>query len=228
MVYLAMTAAELRNCDALPDHIAWMACHFSPYATGLTNVPSSLPPNSLLILNDRTPVCGHDPTQIAETLHGAVEKYRCSGILLDFQRADQEETFAIVDQVLTLPCPVCVAQPYANGRNCPVLLPPIPLLKTVNEYLQPWQGREIWLELALDGASISVTETGSMLSNLGVCTDDSFPFRDDPLHCHYGVKYDQSEATFNLKRIKSDLQSLQIAAEELGVTQFVGLWQELR
>ena len=49
---LAMTAAEL-GAAPLPSHPAWMACHFSPYSTGLTNLPPKLPQDSLLILNDR-------------------------------------------------------------------------------------------------------------------------------------------------------------------------------
>ena len=41
--YFAMTAAEIRGCSALPAGIAWMACHFSPYGTGLSNLPPELP-----------------------------------------------------------------------------------------------------------------------------------------------------------------------------------------
>ena len=49
--YLAMTASEFAKADPLPPHVAWMACHFSPYDSGLTNLPRKLPTNSLLILN---------------------------------------------------------------------------------------------------------------------------------------------------------------------------------
>ena len=42
--YLAMTAAEMTQAGSLPRHSAWMACHFSPYSTGLTNLPDRLPP----------------------------------------------------------------------------------------------------------------------------------------------------------------------------------------
>ena len=47
--YLAMTAAEMIGSTFLPQKAAWMACHFSPYSTGLCNLPSALPPGSLLI-----------------------------------------------------------------------------------------------------------------------------------------------------------------------------------
>ena len=42
--FLAMTAAEFRKKEDLPDKIAWMACHFSPYGLGLSNLPQRLPP----------------------------------------------------------------------------------------------------------------------------------------------------------------------------------------
>ena len=59
--YLAMTAAEMAGTAPLPRYMAWMACHFSPYSTGLTNRPAKLRQGSLLILNDRTPIHCHDP-----------------------------------------------------------------------------------------------------------------------------------------------------------------------
>ena len=67
-LYLAMTAREFRICKTVPANMAWMACHFSPYGTGLSNLPTSLPPGSMIILNDRTPICGHDPELIAAQL----------------------------------------------------------------------------------------------------------------------------------------------------------------
>ena len=53
--FLAMTAAETRNHSVLPPKIAWMACHFSPYGLGLSNLPQRLPPHALLLLDDITP-----------------------------------------------------------------------------------------------------------------------------------------------------------------------------
>lgn len=227
MVYHAMTAAELRHCDAIPEGIAWMACHFSPYGTGLTNIPASLPTGSLLILNDRTPVNGHDPIRVAGLLQQAVVDLNCSGILLDFQRPGCEETAAIVEKIVTLPCPVCVSHLYARDLDCPVFLPPVPLLKTVEEYLAPLGGREIWLELALDGCTVKVTENGCVTSPLPPGTMPECHHCDMQLFSHYGVIFDQKEAVFTLKRTKNDLENLMKSAEKWGITQFIGLWQEL-
>ena len=58
---LAMTAAEMSSAAPLPEKIAWMACHFSAYSLGITNIPASLPKGAMLILNDRFPCQGHSP-----------------------------------------------------------------------------------------------------------------------------------------------------------------------
>ena len=113
--YLAMTAAEFAATENLPEHVAWMACHFSPYGTGLSNLPHSLPPGSLLILNDRIPIYGHDPNRIGQQLLESAEIIHCSGLLLDFQRADVEESLRLAAHLISaLPCPVAVSDCYAD------------------------------------------------------------------------------------------------------------------
>ena len=137
-IYLAMTAAELRQNPPKSNEIAWMACHFSPYATGLSNCPKQLPPGAMLILNDRTPVCGHDPALVAAQLQDLVENLKCSRVLLDLQRPGESLTESIVDAVLSaLPCPVAVSECYGRDLTCPVFLPPVPLLMSPEDYLAP-------------------------------------------------------------------------------------------
>lgn len=67
-LFLAMTAAEFRIAAEIPAHPAWMACHFSAYGTGISNLPRELPAGAMLMLNDRTPICGHDPEDVAKPL----------------------------------------------------------------------------------------------------------------------------------------------------------------
>jgi DNA-binding NarL/FixJ family response regulator len=73
--FLAMTAAEIRNISVFPGKIAWMACHFSPFGLGLSNLPRALPVGSLLMVDDVTPPRRHDPVFIAEQI-SAVEQSR--------------------------------------------------------------------------------------------------------------------------------------------------------
>ena len=120
-LYLAMTCAEIQNCHSLPAHIAWMACHFSPYGNGLSNIPQQLPEDSVLILNDRIPPQGHDPKLVAAQLAQTAEKHSVARILLDFQRPDYDETAAVVSEVLQVaPCPTAVTPAYASQHTCPV------------------------------------------------------------------------------------------------------------
>ncbi len=222
MLYLAMTAAEIAENSALPTPIAWMACHFSPYSTGLSNLPKALPPNSMLMLNDRTPIMGHDPDLIAEQLAASAREHLCSRILLDFERPG-EPVQAVIEAILqAAPCPVGVSEIYAGDYSCPVFLPPVPMTKTVEEYLSIWQGREIWLEAALDTQAVTVTAQGSRISPTPA-PQAPLPFADEALHCHYGLTLSGDKAVFTLHRTQEDL--LQLID---GSPCCVGLYQELK
>lgn len=226
-LYLAMTAAEFRTATSLPPKIAWMACHFSSYGTGLSNLPERLPPGSMLIVNDRTPICAHDPQIIAWQLSEAVKALKASCVLLDFQRPDCAETAALV-RVLTsgLPCPVGVSELYVGELACPVFLPPVPTDTQISDHLLPWQGREIWLEAALCGQVITVTEDGASAAPLPYGAVPESGHREEALHCHYKAETSDS-AVFTLWRTRDDLNALLQAAQQYHVTQCIGLYQEL-
>ena len=223
--YLAMTAGEMLGSSP-PPRLAYMACHFSPYGTGLSNCPAFLPESSLLMLNDRTPIAGHDPVQIAGQLEAMVESFSLQGILLDFQRPGYEEAQALADFLVeALPCPVIVSAPYTT-ENAPVFLPPAPLDVPICEYLQPWQGREIWLEAALDGLEITLTAQGAACTPLPFPQPHDGEFHDKDLHCHYHIRTEKDSARVQLRRTRTDVDTLLQEAESLGVAAAVGLWQE--
>lgn len=225
--YLAMTAAEIASAPSLPRKLGYMACHFSPYSTGLSNLPRQLPPDSLLLLTDRTPICGHDPELIAWQLSDCAKANHCRGILLDFQRAECAETARLVRHLASaLPCPMAVSHLYAGQSDCPVLLPPVPPDTLSADHLAPWQGREIWLEASLDSLCITVTPKGTRFSPAG-SDNEPLPHRDDRLHCHYRTEVSPEEVVFTLRRTPEDLASLLEEAEALGVSLTVGLYQEL-
>ena len=223
-IYLAMTAAELRNHSVLPDHVAWMACHFSPYGTGLSNCPATLPPGSMLILNDRTPVYGHDPQRIAEQMCELAAQLGCSRVLLDLQRPNEPATAAIAKAVSSvLPCPVAVSAWYAGELTCPVLLPPVALLKTPQEHLLPWKDREIWLELARDTACYTITEAGCRRET--AVASGEFPHTDPALCCRYRIAEEENAVRFHITQDQGLL--LEQLTKMDNVTCLVGLYQEL-
>lgn len=225
--YLAQTSGEFSN--HLPDiwRAAWMACHFSPYSSGLTNLPKQLPRGSLLILNDRIPPMYSDPGKIYTTLEQIITAQNCNALLLDFQQPDCKPLLDIVKRLIKLPCPVAVSLPYAKNLSCPVFLPPVPLLTPLRDYLSPWSGREIWLEAALSSARITVDTQGSKSESVP-CADQPLPFRDDELYCHYKIALHDDTATFHLQRTRQDLDALLNQSAQYGVTTAVGLWQELK
>lgn len=226
--YLAMTAAEIANNPDLPPNIGWMACHFSPYGTGLSNMPPELPEESLLILNDRTPIHGHDPEQIAAQLCACMEELHCAALLLDFQRPDCEETKALIKFLLqAIKRPVVVSDVYAEEQDCPVFLPPVPPSVGLETYFSPWKSRDIWLEIGLDGEQITLTEQGSISIPLPHLTAHETGFSDSKLHCHYKIDVTDTQAQFTLWRSKEDLEDLLSEAEAFGIAATVGLFQEL-
>lgn len=227
-LYLAMTAAEISCTQALPARCAYMACHFSPYGTGLSNFPRSLPKGSILIVNDRTPVQRHDPELIAAQLTQLAEEWEVTGILLDFQRPGSHQTTQIARAILSAPpCPVGISECYAQDFSCPVFLSPPPLDRPLSEYIAPWQGRELWLEAALDAQIITVTPQESRAEPFFSPDSIQYPHQDPRLHCHYKIETGPSTARFTLQRTPDDLTVLLQEAETLGITQAVGLYQEL-
>lgn len=227
--YLAMTAAEMEAFSALEGWTAaYMACHFSPYSTGLSNIPASLPPNAMLILNDRTPICGHDPERIEQQLSNSVKELACDSVLLDFQRPDKDETSALCRHLVqTLPCPVGIAEPYAAELDCPVFLSPTPLDLSLEEYIRPWHGREIWLDIAPDAACIAVTETGSSAARLPFFSPPDNAFTEETLHCCYRTEVTENEVRFHLWRDLPQIKALVNHAEALEITKCIGLYQQL-
>ena len=225
--FLAMTAAEICAASSLPPGIAWMACHFSPYGLGLSNLPKELPPGSLLMVDDITPPRRHDPRLIAQQLSECVETLRCHGILLDFQRENCLKTQSIANNlVAALPCPVAVSAHYANDLACPVILPPVPPSVPLETHIAPWKGREIWLELESAGQIITLTKKGAEVCSLPYPDLKKPGFADSELHCHYTIETTEKSAGFTLWRTNEDLEQLLKQAETLGITQAVGLFQE--
>ena len=227
--YLAMTAAEM-EAFSVPENAfpAYMACHFSPYAIGLSNVPTGLPAESMLIVNDRTPPWGHDPVQITRQLLQLFEQVRFSCLLLDFERPEVAECQRLCQEILRqLPCPVGVSEGYAGELDCAVFLGPPPLDQTLEAYTAPWKGRELWLDVAPEAACITVTENGNCMASVPFSVPPENTFTDDALHCRYRAKVFENEIQFHLWRDLQQIEALTEHAKSLGITKCISLFQEL-
>ena len=227
-LYLALTAAEIPHIASMPNFCAYMACHFSPYTEGISNIPQTLPPSSMLILNDRIPCDHHSPDLVAGQLAATVEQLRCKCVLLDFQRPPEPETSIMVHSILqSLPCPVAVTEVFATGSSCPVFLSPAPLHMPLDAYLEPWQGREIWLEAALCQEQITVKNTGTDFHPVFPTQQLEGGFYDQKLLCRYHTVISDDRITFTLFDTQDTLHQKLEFAHSLGVARAVGLYQEL-
>lgn len=225
-LFLAISQQEMASCPHIPQNSAWLGCHFSETTPDLVGLPIGLPENSFLILDDSVPITNHNPERIAQLAARIVSDWNCKGIVLDFQRPPREQSVRMVQALLSLPCPVGVAEPYAGGLDCPVFLPPIPTTCVPEEFLKPWCGREIWLDLSFSSEQISVTGKGSHTVPRPPL-DKPLPHRDEKLCCHYGVEIFDDEVRFTLRRTREDLQLLAQKCATCGATLAFGLYQEL-
>ena len=221
-VYLGLTEGEFRKVSPLPRKTAWMACHFSPNSTGISNLPRRLPEGSLLILDDSAPIQGHDPGRVRDELTLLLEAHRCGALLLDFQRSGADEIVRSLSE--GLPCPVAVSSLYGTMTQGPVLLPPVPPFRLLEVHTLPWVGRELWLELSPEGCLVRLDEKGARTEPWWA--EGELPFRHDPLKCHYRAELLSGIAIFRGHRTAEDLEELLKEAEGLGVTAALGLWQE--
>lgn len=226
--YLALTAAEFTNIDNLPEKCAWMACHYSCYGTGLSNMPHQLPEGALLILNDRTPPDRHDPKRILDQLKELTEALRPDGILLDFQRKNILLNRKVAE-VLTagLSCPVAVTGEYAHALNCPVFLEPPPLHMDLASYIAPYAGREIWLEAAPETRKYTVSADGCTLEDMPGEPLPEPAFAEESIFCRYHTQILEDAVVFTLQRTVQELNALLSQAHRLGITKAVGLHQQL-
>lgn len=227
-LYLALTAAEMRSVQPVPQLFAYMACHFSPYTQGITNLPSTLPEGSMLILNDRMPCQAHSANLVAQQLCDAVSNLHCESVLLDFQQPPDSQSEAMVQAIVSaLPCPVAVSAAHGRKLTCPVFLPPCPPHLPMAEYLAPWQTREIWLEAALCQEEAIVTPNGTEFITVFPTRIPDSGFFDDTLCCQYSIRVQKSQITFSLYETPQTLRRKLDQADSLGVTRAVGLYQEL-
>lgn len=226
--YLAMTAGEIAGVSALPPYPAWMACHFSSYSTGLSNLPQALPTGAMVIVNDRIPVQGHDPDEVVSQLQAVDKKQAPAYFLLDLQRSADPQTMQIVRAVAdAFGDRVGVSEAYAQGLGCPVFVGACPLRVPLSKHLEKWAGRDIWLEAALETEIVTVREAGSRIEPAVLQELGEPAFYDEGLCCRYRTELLGDRAVFTVQRDQAELNRLLDMAETLGVKLAVGLYQQL-
>lgn len=225
-LYLAKTTREILEHGGVPEHTAFMACHFSSYGDGL-DIPQELPRCAMVILNDRVPVWEHAPDRVAAQLKEVLEQTAAESVLLDFQRGSCSRTAAIVRVLSGLPCPVGVTEQYAAECDRPILVE-LPMHRPLSDAAERWKGRELWLDVAGNTQRVTVTEKGAAFTSLPQCIPDGICHREKKLHCSYHIHVLDDRAEFTLFRTKEDMDALLQEAEELGFTRAIGLYQELQ
>lgn len=223
--YLALSAADFRGCSPLPPHIAWLSCRFSPYGSGLINLPKQLPPDSLCILEDSTPMAAHSIPNISAALSVLLSENRCRGLILDFQRQENAREHQLAAELSkVLPVPVAAPPEFAS-QDCILFLPPAPPETPLQTYLKPWHGRRVWLDTAPNACTLVLSEAGCRIDR-----NRPFPggksFLDSATASRYHIALTNGCAEISLCR---DAQTLPVFLEQagaLGVELAVGLWQE--
>lgn len=227
-LFLAMTHTEMKNCQVLPPHLAWTSWDFSPEKSHLIGFPPPPQRDALLVLDDRFPIDDQNPLPICSQLAGYISNHGTSGILLDFQRPQTPAATEFIRTLIqALPCPVAAPASYAQDLSCPIFLPPVPPHVTPEDYLTPWNQREIWLELALDACEITVTEQGSTIHPHAHAHPPEHSHRDQHLHCHYSIRQETDALHFYLFRTPADTAELLADPMLANVKKAIGLYQEL-
>ncbi len=220
--FLAQTGAEIHR--PLPPEAgrAWMACHFSSSDQGLSNLPQALPEGSMVMVDDFIPAAAHDPQKIAAQLAQVVERCHCHRVLLDFQRPGDARTADIAAAIVAaLRCPVGVSEAYAKGLPCPVCLPPLPLHMPLADYIAPWKGRQVWLEVMPQAAVYTVTGEGCKQAECDA--QGPFPHFNEQAFCRYRMEVAEDAIRFTLSRGLEELEKLR---QSKLVDCFVGLYQD--
>lgn len=226
--FIALTAGEFSRCACLNFPVAWMACHFSPYHTGLSNLPEQLPQGSLIMINDSAPIYNHDSHKITQQLQHLLQDLQPKGFVLDFQRPDFPENKALAEHLVNvLPCPVAVSDLYAQGLSCPVFLSAPPLAVPLDRHIKPWKDREIWLEAVLTQETLTLTGVGCDREETFL-TSDPLPYCHQTLHCQYDFVLEENQAVFTLRRTETELSSFLRCAESLGITTAISLYQQMQ
>ena len=198
-LYLAMMDREMQDSPTLPPHIARMGCTFDPDGPGLLGLPEAIPPDGMLLVDDRHPVGNHDPALVAQALAETVDRLGIDGILLDFERPPTSPSLAMAACIAqALPCPVGMPPAYGAALDSPLFLSPCPPHVPMEEYLKPWHHREIWMEARMLRQTITVTPEGTVYGIPSPADNLTGGYFDNLLRCQCITKITDDNVIFTL------------------------------
>lgn len=213
--------------STLPAQFAWMACHFDPNGNGIIDLPETLPPGCILILNDKTPYNGHNAERITQQLAECAQRYSIHGLLLDFERPISEALKETVRRlVYALPCPVaCMKNLKIEGLVSVIQMPPI--LGTPEEYFHTKKGA--WLELRKQAEKYQIEMDGCKSDSIREPQDELTEGQQETALCvHYHFTVNAENANLTLWRNRQDREIIMELAKQAGIDTIIGLYQEFR
>lgn len=221
----AITQEEIQTLSTLPPHYAWMSCHFDPIGNGISNLPKSLPPDSILILNDQIPYNEHNTEIMIQQLEECIQNWQLHGVLLDLERPVSEELKEIISiMVSSLPCPIACGKNLEIEKLLSVVEMP-PLLENPREYFQRKKGA--WLELRKQKETYSIDKNGCRLqSGEELYGEISEGLKDTALCVNYRFTVNSENAGLGIWRDRHDRKKIIKYAIESGIDTIIGLYQE--
>lgn len=227
--YHAMTAAEWLTAPKLPEMPAWMACHFSPYGTGLSNLPKMLPADALIMVSDRISPAGHDAALMVSQLADLTAAFKPAAIVLDLEAPENDFCRELARQCCKLKnVEVAVASRYAQDLPCSVFLSAAQLWTKPEDWLQPWEGRTIWAESVLQRGLVTVTDEGAAYKELPWEEPEEGLAVDEELQVAYRIRETKDAVEVMLWRGRKELDTWMQMLKGLGISRFLGLYQQLR
>lgn len=213
--YTAMTGQEMEADGLSYTQRAWLSAHFDSNGNGISNLPEKPFHGSILILDDLYPFDKHNEDKICSELYAHITSGNYEGVLLDLQRDYSESLCSLVRKIeKEIPCKVGITPPYCTPDSI-VFLPPITHTQIPAEYLTPWKGHEIWLDMCLKEASLTVSEESPVQSK---SLPEKLPYYDEALYTHYNITKYENGFIFTFRREYEDCTKLLEEAGKYGVS----------
>lgn len=215
--YPVVTAEDFSCFPPGEQPIAWLGMHFSPQDSSITAVPSSLPPNSILILDDRVPPPEQGCGKLLLQLESIIGRLSPEGVYLDFQRPGLSSSRRFSEAFRErFPALTAVSHYYADKSSPIVVLPPPPLYQDLQKFIEPWQGHTVWVEQAPTEWKLTVTEKGMKPLETAISAHSHGNYC--PVLCsYYSIQTSTDRAVFTLWTTEESLRSQSQLLQALGV-----------